>query len=218
MSTAEQTLQRRALYTGLRPYLREREVMEALLLWESQYAKHHKFSLRYFVGELATQLNRKKDEKKMLLSLVSTANLADKDLLPDPKNIFLAYKNQSTVSTLKQTTPELEAAKLLIGKWLSMVDSGTGLAIEKRVLRGVGNLNINEQFIIEFKRWLTSRKLALSGNLVSITELRKITNLVYSSFCEVIGPVDTDRHLAEAITRLKSNGGAQFTTIYGKLL
>lgn len=220
MSTAEQSLRRRALYTGLRPHLRDSEIMEAMLLWEANYANHSKFSVRYFVGELSKHLNREKDEKALLLSLVSTLALPDRDLLPDPADVLREYRKSRTPRSYRfpRSTPEIEATKLLLTKWLSLTDPSSATHIESMMVSGINQLRVDPQFATEFKRWIHNRKQNINGSLVSLGDLRQAINLTYTAFCEVIGPVDTDRLLSEAVTRLRSNGGAQYAEIFNKLL
>lgn len=219
MNSSELILRKRALYTGLQPFLRDTELMEALILWESRYADQPKFSLRYFVADLVKSLDRPVEHKHMFVHLVATMAKPANELLADPSAALLAYKTRRrTSSYASYTLPEIEAFKVLVDKWLSLVQSGAAMDIGNFVLRNLDRLNINADLKFQTGRWLEDETQTIKVPAVQVQDLRKIINLFYVGFCEYLGPTKADSLLAEAVSRLKSNGGAAFSETFAKLL
>ena len=219
MNSTEMILRKRALYTGLQPFLRDTELMEALILWESRYAGQPKFGLRYFVADLVKSLDRPVEHKHLLVHLVATMNKSAEELLPDPTPALSAYKTRRRTSAYATyTLAEVEAFSILVDKWLSLAQSAAAIDIGNFVQRNLGRLNINTDLKLQVERWLEDEQQRIKVPRVDIQDLRKIINLFYIGFCEYMGPTRADRLLAEAVTRLKSNGGAAFSEVFNKLL
>lgn len=219
MNSTEMTLRKRALYTGLQPFLRDTELMEALILWESRYAGQPKFGLRYFVADLVKSLDRPVEHKHLLVHLVATMNKSAEELLPDPTPALSAYKTRRRTSAYATyTLAEVEAFSILVDKWLSLAQSAAAIDIGHFVQRNLGRLNINTDLKLQVERWLEDEQQRIKVPRVDIQDLRKIINLFYIGFCEYMGPTRADTLLAEAVARLKSNGGAAFSEVFNKLL
>ncbi len=219
MNSTEMILRKRALYTGLQPFLRDTELMEALILWESRYAGQPKFGLRYFVADLVKSLDRPVEHKHLLVHLVATMNKSAEELLPDPTPALSAYKTRRRTSAYATyTLAEVEAFSILVDKWLSLAQSAAAIDIGNFVQRNLGRLNINTDLKLQVERWLEDEQQRIKVPRVDIQDLRKIINLFYIGFCEYMGPTRADTLLAEAVTRLKSNGGAAFSEVFNKLL
>lgn len=219
MNTSEMILRKRAIYTGLQPFLRDTELMEALILWESRYADQPKFSLRYFVADLQQNVDRPLEHKHLLIHLVAAMAKPPQALLPDPSSALAAYKTRRrTSATANYTLAEVEAFRVLIDKWLSLVQTAAAADIGRFVLRNLDSLNISADLKVQTARWLEDETQPIPLPRVQIQDLRKIINLFYIGFCEYLGPTQADTLLADAVTRLKSNGGAAFAQVFAKLL
>lgn len=215
----EMSLRRRALYTGLQPFLRDTELMEALILWESQYADQPKFGLRYYVADLVKKIGRPQDHKQMLVNLVATMSKSAEELLPDPSAALAAYKTRRGTSTyVNYTLAEIDAFCMLVDKWLSLVKSAAAIDIGNFVKKNLSRIKINTDLRIQMERWLEDDNQHIRVPRLEIQELRRVINLFYIGFCEYLGPVRADALLEEAVTRLKSNGGAAFSDVFNKLL
>lgn len=219
MNASELITRKRAVYTGLQPFLRDSELMEALILWESRYINEPKFSVRYFIGDLSKRINRPGDAKKLFINLVATMNKPAEQLLPDPTTALEAYKRRRSVAaTPEYAIPEIEAFKVLIQKWLSLEKSAAAADINRFVMLNLDRLKINPDLKIQTARWLADERKDIIVTNIQLKDLRKIINLFYIAFCEYVGPVKADTLLADAVSRLKSNGGAVFSEIFSRLL
>ncbi len=219
MNSSEHILRKRALYTGLQPFLKDSELMEALILWETSYSDQPKYSLRYFISDLSKSVKKESEAKKMLIHLVSTMSRPEKELLPDPTSALNAYKIRRAKGQPRlPQAPELQAFKLLIDKWLWLLNSPAAIDIGYFVMQNIDRITIDEELRRQVKQWLKEPKYQFSLSQVNTGELRKLINLFYVAFCEYVGPVQTDELLNESVKRLKSNGGAAFSTLFAKLL
>jgi hypothetical protein len=141
------------------------------------------------------------------------------ELLPDPTAALSAYKTRRRTSAYASyTLAEVEAFSVLVDKWLSLTQSAAAIDIGNFVRRNLGRLNINTDLKLQVEHWLEDEKQRIKVPRVDIQDLRKIINLFYIGFCEYVGPTRADTLLAEAVTRLKSNGGAAFSEVFNKLL
>ena len=150
---------------------------------------------------------------------LATMNKPADELLPDPTAALSAYKTRRRTSAYATyTLAEVEAFSVLVDKWLSLAQSAAAIDIGNFVQRNLGRLNINTDLKLQVERWLEDENQRIKVPRVDIQDLRKIINLFYIGFCEYLGPSRADTLLAEAVTRLKSNGGAAFSDVFNKLL
>jgi hypothetical protein len=68
-------LRRRAIYTGLRPYLEEDALLDALMHWENHFATAPRFTLQKFVAELCKDGDLRSRRADILLSLVQALSM-----------------------------------------------------------------------------------------------------------------------------------------------
>lgn len=219
MNLRDLNFKKRALYTGLRPFLKDEELMEALLIWENRYVHQSKFSLRYFTADVARQMKREQDEKVMLLNLVVTMNKPESELLPDPSPALSTYKKAKVANHNTQSQPrEIQAISLLINKWLELAKSPEAIDVGKFVTHNVERLNIDRDLQVEFVRWMQDASYKMQPSRIRFQDLRKLINLFYVGFSEYFGIKRTDSLLKEAEQSLKNNGGAVFADVFDRLL
>ncbi len=219
MISNSQILRKRAMYTGLSVHLPHEEALEALLLWERKYAGNATFSIRYFVEEVVTCLRADVPSKSLLTSLVAALGAPESDLLADPQRHLDARLTRHTADAIRPSTmPELEAFKLLVSKWLEMAGNDPAREAAEYVARHIHRLALPLRTETQIKSWLADRNLALSILPVEAEELRSVVNLLYTGFCESMGPIKADALLCGTVDRLKNNGGAAYSVVFAKLL
>lgn len=219
MNLRDLSFKKRALYTGLRPFLKENELMEALIIWEDRYVHQPKFSLRYYTADLAKRLKRERDEKVMLLNLVVSMNKPESELLPDPSPALRIYKKNRVQNREMETQlREIQAVSLLIDKWLELVQSPATIDIGQFVTNNVDRLNLDPDLTVEFTRWMQNNQYRMQPPRVRLQDLRRLINLFYVGFSEYLGIKRTDHLLKEAVQRLTHNGGAAYTDIFKRLV
>lgn len=210
---------KRALYTGLQPFLETSELLAALILWESNYSSAPTFSLRYFIEDLQKKINQEVDTRRVHIRLIDTLNKPDKDLLPYPSKAIANYKTRirSEVDYNYQI-PEIEALQLFVAKWFSLTPKHLRDDILDYCFSNLSHLKADKEFKSSFEIWLkdTSRKMKIA--LAEASDLRQITNLLYLAYCDVMGPVKADELLSQAVHEVRNNGGAAYGELYAKLL
>lgn len=219
MHKAEIRTRKRAIFTALRPHLDDAEVMEALILWETHYCDTPKFALRYFIEDFSKRIERPKEAKKLFLHLLTTMNKPEQELLPDPSAALQAYiQRRGAALTPPYAANEIEAFKVLINKWLQLEQSSAAIDVSRYVAGNLVRLNIDPELKHHVANWLADENMPIKIHSVELKDLRQIINLFYIAFCEYVGPTRADALLAEAVNRLKANGGAAFSAIFAKLL
>jgi len=219
MKTNQLVRHKRIIYTGLEAHLEPNEVMKALVLWEEKYSNQAKFSLRYFIDDVSKAIDLKVCSKPLYLSLVTNFSKSDSKLLPDPTQALENFKRQHNVNTKAQfACPDTEAFHILISKWLGLLTPNDAADIVEYVEAKILKLRIQGELKIQMLSWLKNREDSIKVANPKTKDLRKIINLFYVGFCENIGPTRADELLAEAVTRLKNNGGGVYSDIFSKLL
>ena len=219
MNKQEHIRRKRAVYTGLHPFLSNDELMEALIIWEAKYANTVGFSVRYYVADVIAQIKPHTDAKQLVVNLVSTLAKPEADLLSDPSYALDAYKRHNKIYVESNfSIPILEAFQLFIIKWLKQVDAQLAKAVVTDVAEELHTLAIASDLNDKMLDWLAKKSDRIRLPHVDPTELRKIVNLFYVAFCRHSGPVKTDELLSQAINALRSNGGAAYSELFKKIL
>ncbi len=219
MNKSEHIRKKRAIYTGLHPYLSEDQLMEALIIWESKYANGPGFSVRYYVAELMDRVQPTAEAKKILVTLVSTLGKSEDVLLPDPSRALDDYKRFNRIQVNANfSIPILEAFQIFIVKWLKFAPPKAAEAILKDVIRDIPDLNIDLDLQQSVLDWTCKKIDRMRLPHVDASDLRRVVNVFYVAFCRHHGPTATDEILSKAVTALRSNGGAAYTELFNKIL
>ena len=191
----EQAIKRRAVYTGLKPFMDTAPLMEVIDYWESHYADSPRFTLQRFVADICTQHNLRDRRSDILLSLVQSMNLPASQLLPDPVN------GQSTKSRTSDTSSD--AFCLLMTTLMECVPASKYHNIRLDLYASVDQRRLPPSLASGLQAWLGNDKPLRIG-VIPVGLLRSIVNRTYVVLCERLGPVEADRLLAEASKRSKS--------------
>lgn len=219
MISPSQSHRRRALYTGLKSHLPPADVLAALNLYEIRYASEPQFAVRYFVADIAKNINNKVPPRALLNDLLASLAKPTEQLLPDPDTALAAYRaNPAAMPLQRFIIPELHAFQLLITKWLARIDPMVANDVVVYVARHLYELKIETTLKSKIANWLAKMDSDLTMVEVKTQDLRAVVNLFYVAFCTFVGPMHADATLAEAVTTLRNNGGAVYSQLFGKLL
>lgn len=189
-------LRRRAIYTGLKPYMEEPALLDALLHWESHYANAPRFTLQRFVSELCREGELRLRRADVLLSLVQAMSMPAQSLLPDPM--------QGMRRETHRLDDEMRAFQMLTETLLEAT-SNARYSLRLDLIASLDTRKMPTQVAHALHRWLADKAaLQLSG--VDINVLRAFVNRSYVILCEREGPVAADRMLARAAERVSSAG------------
>lgn len=188
-------LRRRAIYTGLKPFLDDSALLDALLFWEENYAGAPRFTLQRFVSELCREGDLRPRRNDVLRSLVEAMNLPARALLPDPL--------QRTTRP-SATATEVAAFAALAEALLESTSGTRRFSLRLDLLASLDAQRLPPPVISSLKEWLSDPHRALHLEQCSTAVLRSVINRTYVVLCERCGPVEADRLLALAVKNVEA--------------
>lgn len=197
MVNMELAIRRRAIYTGMRPYFDNQELLDAINLWQTEYSQKPKFALSVFVARCCNSPHLKSQRSAILGAIFTAMDLPLSELLPDP---FDEIKKNGTLTQdiERQQDPKTQVfVKLLEQIFLKLNESD-----EKRVrgflIEHLHQIKTDKRSLMHIKEWLALSSECLAGSY-DLEIMQKLINLCYVAFCNLIGPVKADQSLAQAI-------------------
>ncbi|MDX5332522.1 MAG: hypothetical protein LPK58_00535 [Gammaproteobacteria bacterium] len=207
--SAERVRRRRAVYTGLRPFLGEAQLLDALLLWSVRYADGPAYALHGFVSAVCTQTGLEARHGEVYRSLMRALTADEAQLLPDPgERVTPAGAAQGSraqapdVGTLRSKAAGavfVAVAGALLDA-LEAMDAERALKVRVDVMDRLGELHLPPREAQAVNRWLMQQTGELAVDAAPAT-WRDLLHRLYVRACELFGPVATDRVLGEAVTR-----------------
>ena len=179
---------RRAIVTGLTPYMSEPLLIEAISLWQQNYADRPRFSLQGFVSELCQLFDLGERRHQIHMSLVQAMTLSDRELAADP----LATSHTDNTDAHPGT---LAFEQLMRHLWAGL---GEPLASQLRLdlAARLRSTHTRNEVRLTMEYWLQSPQRTLAP--LAISDLREQLNRAYVLLCERLGPVGADHQLKEA--------------------
>lgn len=221
---------RRAIYTGLKPYLPADELIDAMILWQLRYSTGQAYALHSFLSDLGNNNNYLKMIRSDLhRSLTAALFGPDEALEDDPmtqiERQISSRKDSSPASIMpkippsasKQEAPPASPMTLVfeafLGRFLDSLDNehDTGLQVREYLVSHLDKIPLEGLTANNVADWLFGRQQRLANGL-SHPEMRALLHIAYVLACEYIGPVVTDKLLADAVRHGESLGlSRQFT-------
>jgi hypothetical protein len=183
-------LRRRAIYTGLKPYLDDDALLEALLHWESHFSTAPRFTLQRFVAELCQDAALRARRADILLSLVQALSMPSSSLLPDP----LQHRAASPDNTSEDDSLAFSA---LLPAFFDAMPKDTQYHMRLDLLASLDPKRLPKSVLVSLQRWLGDKDV-LKPVQCDPAILRTLVNRCYVVLCQRIGPVEADRLLAKA--------------------
>tara|TARA_Y100001972_G_scaffold123077_1_gene169746 strand:- start:103 stop:732 length:630 start_codon:yes stop_codon:yes gene_type:complete len=194
-------LRRRAIYTGLKPYMDEDALLDALMHWESHFANAPRFTLQRFVAELCKDADLRSRRADILLSLVQALSMPATSLLPDP----LQHRH-STAPAANDLTEGSGFSALMLALF-EVMPKDTQYHMRLDMLASLDVRKLPKSLLVALQRWLGDKD-TLQPVQCDPALLRTIVNRCYVVLCERVGPVEADRLLARAANMAQQNNPA----------
>lgn len=201
--SAEKTLKRRAVYTGLHPYLETDLLTFAMETWETRYADRNNFTLQHFIADLCDLEPVRQQRSRILISLVKAMNTPADALMPDPR------PGTAPVAALAESAGTSEAFARLLACILDLVPPANRHAhlrdnVRLDILDSLDSRTLSPALTGALRAWLSDGD---DPNLPEVPPglLRGLTNRTYVILCERLGPVAADRLLAAAVTHCQAD-------------
>ncbi|CAG0995065.1 hypothetical protein MTYP_02505 [Methylophilaceae bacterium] len=197
---------RRAVYTGLRPFLDDLRLMQALELWQQEFSHKPTFALNVFVAQCCTTPELKERRGEILRAVIHAMDLPVGKLLPDPQ-----INTKSVADMQADAEYELDSVTtvfvLLLTQMLGKYDAVSQGGIRNYLLENLGQIKADQFSIARLKDWLAGYSSNLAANF-GIEQLQQLINLAYVSMCQYVGPVKADQLLAQSLREVERQAAA----------
>ncbi len=196
------TLKRRAVYTGLRPYLNDDELLNALKLWQVEFSGKPKFAFTAFLAVITNTDALRSKRTRILSSLLKSMELTEVDLLADPYDESTKqykFAAEDMIAEDHTTTVFMHFFQQLQGK----MDEKDAMGVRTYMIQHIATLHLNTRSNKQLTDWIDKKTNTLNG-LFNLHCLRQVINLAYVGMCQLIGPVKTDQMLSQTIKEVEA--------------
>jgi hypothetical protein len=223
----EASRRRRAIFKALQPYMPQAEVIEALWMWEWDYAEGSAFELADYLHAVCQTTELRQKQGEIRRSLIRNMSRPLVELGPDPWPLMRDYANAMKVSGQSDSgaIPGGISTELFQAS-----ESPPGTSILVFVVTHIldAMLNENPVYCARVRSWVAGKlaaavPAALAGafsdwllnqtqpptHKMDTASMRRIVNLVYVCGCEYFGPTRIDRMLHQAIVAAESQPEAR---------
>ncbi|MCG6975257.1 MAG: hypothetical protein LJE56_02480 [Acidiferrobacterales bacterium] len=213
----EASRRRRAIFKALQPYMTQTQLLEALWMWEWDFAEGAAFELANYLRTICLTAELKAQQSEIRRSLIRQMSLPLSALGPDPWPLMRNYaqsmkmeEQQISVpasTPVEKSEPRLEAApgtEVLVFVITHVLDA----MLQKNPVYCAKVRNWVAGHLVsivpvahanEFSEWLVSQTLPPTAALAPGV-MSRIVNLLYICGCEYFGPVQVDKMLHLAIS------------------
>lgn len=182
---------RRAVYTGLKPYLSHAMLERALEHWEQHHARAPRFALQRFVHEVCQLADLRERRSDIHLNLVQAMNMPAESLLDDAP--VRGNRNNPDTATPEQ----YHAFEQLLNRILHQLDDQTDQQLRLDLLASLRHEQFPEGMLHQLQRWLLDREGLAVGDAPT-EALRAIVNRAYVLLAQYRGPGTADEILQRA--------------------
>lgn len=179
---------RRAIVTGLTPYMNEAVLMEAISHWQQHYSERPRYSLQGYVSDLCKLFDLGERRHHIHMSLVQAMSMSEQELASDP----LA----SSSADSKEAHPHTAAFQVLMESLWRQMHPSVASQLRLDMIAMLRGRSVSPETRLTMEHWLQSPGRTLGG--LPLEVLRKQLNHAYVLLCERLGPVEADTHLKTA--------------------
>lgn len=200
---------RRAIYTGLLPYLDGEDIYTALWLWQDHFSRQPALALHGYLREIGPLLGKTIRRSEVHRSLVAALGRKASELAPDPHADMLAYregrfKPQQRVNGKQASVmPATRVFETILAEFFQYIDDSQPLIADKirhYMSQHITGLDLSLPAFTELGQWLNGLRVHLH-QAYAVEEMRKLLHIAYVGGCEYLGPVASDEVLAAAVAR-----------------
>lgn len=209
-------LRRRAILTGLRPFLDDHELHAALTLWQQDYASQPVFALSGLVAQCCTRPELKRQRSQILRALIAAMALPHDQLLPDNAALYSGASSVSSATLSNSPAkPQLAGADdktrsfmALMENLLASCEPELQAAMRQHLQASLDSLGLARAQKNALWAWISGQgaaqdeahgKRAELGQAYALKPLQALINQAYVVMCEHLGPVKADQHLSRAV-------------------
>jgi hypothetical protein len=198
--TTELKLRRRAIYTGMRPFFDDAELMAALKLWQTHFSQTPKFAYSAFLSACCNTSELKQQRSNILSGILQAMNLPERELLNDPFDA-----SSPPVANVIHNNIDSKTVVFMsfITTLLAKVSTAEALLIRAALIKNSASLAMDKRHQFSLQQWLSNKAEQLE-HAYDIDVMRKLVNFSYIAMCECFGPVKADMVLAQTIKQTET--------------
>ena len=202
---------RRAIYTGLKPFFPEDELLAAVSLWQVRYSDGPAYALHGFLNDICANEPLRQMRNEVHRSLRQALFGPDEALESDPllqierwkntqRDVIASTKTDRAAQNNMPRKPRTLVFESLFERFLALIEERQHISLQIRghIDRHLEKILSNGPASIQVSRWLGGKQARLDDGL-EVAEMRAILHMAYVLACEYVGPVATDSMLAEAV-------------------
>ena len=214
----EASRRRRAIFKALQPYMSQTQLLEALWMWEWDYANGAAFELAHYLRAVCLTTDLKAKQSEIRRSLIRQMSLPLTELGPDPWPLMRNY-----AQSMKMEKEQTAAAPVSVstGSSGARPESSPGTEVLVFVVTHVLDAMLQKNpvycarvrnwvaghlvsvvpvaYANEYSEWLINQTAPPAAELAPDT-MSRVVNLLYICGCEYFGPVQVDKMLHLAIS------------------
>ncbi len=203
----ERIRQRRALYTVLREWLDEHNLLQALQVFEEQCPQQPSIAVHDYLTQIAPLYRDKVDAKTLRRQLMTVLVRRSSDLAPDPLPLLQQWQARQEQPVLqRRVSPEQQALHELVSTLLKKLPLP-----QRKQMHAAIAAQLKQHFVNGSYDALAQYLLSDSPHHLAPLDdrtLRQFLSLIYVAACEVLGPVSADRWLAGSLLQLRESDQA----------
>jgi hypothetical protein len=187
---------RRAIYTGLKPFFDDANLMQAVTHWENRYADQPSLALQRYVADICQNTALKDKRATILRSLLHAMAQDSSELLADPRGPEAGSPNTA------ETKSASSAYGVLMLAMMSQIDESLQHKLRIELFAALRQRQLPLAILEALQNWLGTRQ-PLKLNNAPPALLQKLLNQYYVLLCENLGPVRADTILARGVAQVQ---------------
>ncbi len=197
VSEQEAARRRRVINTALKGVLTEKEILQAVDIWEKNFYNSLSFRIPSFISKAQEGLNFSDEVKRDLLrSLNRSLATPLESLEPDP------LQKQEALPKERPLTGEYVVFDFLLSTLLASLDDQDIQGLQNNLLIRLPSTSLGsiaKQKLSEWSSSITTDSIKQITSGFKPNEMSEVLDVLYNFFCETLGPVKTDHIFAETI-------------------
>lgn len=188
---------RRAIYLALEKVLDKDLALQGTSIWQLEFSDKPVYALQPFISRLYAEFDLDVSRVQMQRSLLNALSADNSQLPPDPL---------AGAATGKETTPRLEVPQKVFTHFMEYFMAGITqmnpsalLSIKTYMFDQVHKVGISGKTLNNFRQWLSESGQAFLIQNLDLAQMQGIFHIAYVGACEFLGPVNTDKLVAETI-------------------
>lgn len=193
---------RRAIYTGLAPFLEQEERLLIMSIWQKKYSNQPAYALNKFLSEICEFLKGKCSRGEINQKLVWALGQPEESLEKDPLELMETYSKHFTLENIagKEFMPHeivFESLYTLLIRDIDTMEYGASSKTTRTLLDKLPALELAAKHD-DVESWLLMKSKMVT-RMLTRDQMHAIIHEVYVSASEICGPVAADKIMTAAV-------------------